>query len=142
MQIIIMMMMLNTLVSEGACQRHLPFCARFIADSTTGKVMTASLRSCCVGVSNHPVQRHTILPFALHIKHLRQYRRSLWVSTAQTQRVHRSYKPRAVQANAFVSAHFGSAGSGVSVLFAVSTLYCIPFYALVSTIKACNLQRI
>ena len=104
--------------------------------------MTASLRSCCVGVSNHPVQRNATLPFApaLHIKHLRQYRRSLWVPTAQTQRVHRLYKPRAAQANAFVSANSASAGSGVSVLFAVSTLYCIPFYALVSTIKARNLQ--
>lgn len=56
-------------------------------------------------------------------------------STHHTHRPIRSRRSSAVYA--VVSTAAASANSGVSLLFAASTLYCIPLFALVSTQKCC-----
>ena len=134
----------ESMVSERHVWEHRllsPQSARFAVDSTDEKAMKAILRSCCEvsHVSTRPVlcSSSPSLAPGLHTKRLRQHRHCCWVLKARAQRIHRLYEPRAAQANAFAGASSASASSGVSLLFAASTLYCIPFYALVSTIKVC-----
>ena len=113
--------------------------ARFAVDSIDEKAMTAILRSYCnlAYVSSRPILCNSALPLApgLHTKRSRQHQQCCWVVKAQARRLNRLRKPRAAQAHAFAGATSASAGSGVSLLFAASTLYCIPFYALVSSSK-------
>lgn len=103
--------------------------------------MIASLTNCCdaVHVPKHRVRHcNTLLTAsALYSHGLRQRQPSSWVLKIQARRPNRDCTQRAAQVIAFVGTGSASAGSGVSFLFAASTSYCIPLYALVSTSKCC-----
>ncbi|KAL3137037.1 hypothetical protein ABBQ32_006624 [Trebouxia sp. C0010 RCD-2024] len=96
--------------------------------------MMASSTTCCNVVHIPPYPMRHCCPFpdapALYTQFLRHRQSSSWVLRVESRRLHRSCISRAAQATAFVSATSASLGSGVSFLFAASTLYCVPLYAL------------
>ena len=130
--------------SANFWQLHSETCEN-ATDKRHAQAMTASPISCCSA-------RHARARLAccccctsskLPILASRPLRRLLhqprgWKSSLAALRIHRPRRScRSSVVYAVVSTASCSAGSGVSFLFAASTLYCVPLFALVSKHRCC-----